>query len=85
MEGEKKALIGFIIILLLILSLLAILIIREENTRPDVNEFCVRNGYVGAWMNDINSGVCLKPNQYGFRYPPEQYFGWDGSNWRFVE
>ena len=86
MNKKEKTILKLFLIFLLIMIGLIILIISKTDSRPDVNEFCVRNEYiVGAKMTNIDSGVCLKPNQYGYKYPSEQYFGWNGSNWRFID
>ncbi len=74
-----------IFVMLILLAIVILCVVFSNDGRPSPSEFCVRNGYVDARMYNVDSGVCLKPNDSGFRYPSNQYFGWDGSNWRFAE
>ena len=86
MDEETKSM--WIIIIFFMLNVLIIVIICvifSNDERPSPGEFCVKNGYSSVMMHNVDSGMCLKPHDRGFNLPSNQYFGWDGSNWRFAE
>lgn len=87
MNDNTEFLIALITLGLIFCSyvLLFVYLLSNDEKKPNASEFCVQNGYVGARLNDIRSGYCYYPHQNLFDVKDNQYFGWDGTNWRFVK
>ncbi len=85
MEQEEKSMWIIIISFFLFLVGMILLISLTAEDRQSSSEFCVKNGYAIAYKMNIDSGRCLKPHQSNINVPSNQYFGWDGTKWRFVE
>lgn len=72
-----------IMLLIIFVSMMALLVYNHE-PRPSSNEFCVKNGYAYSVLDNRDGGVCMLPSQNRINLPNNQYYGWDGTKWRFI-